>query len=93
MFVRKLCHSLNSTIKKIDYYNKTVHDILTKEIPFIFPNSPKNRKEKRHTLPSLVTGLIRLAYEGISSYLHNKWQKGIKESIHCYGKSRRFRMK
>ena len=33
--------------KQIDYYDKTVHDILTKEIPLILPNFPKNRKEKR----------------------------------------------
>ena len=32
--------------KHIDYYNKTVHDILTKEIAVILPNFPKNRKEK-----------------------------------------------
>ena len=56
--------------KQIDYYNKTVHDILTKEIPF-----PKNRKEKRGIITLVVTGFIRLMYEGVASYLHNKTQK------------------
>ena len=32
--------------KQIDYYNKTVHDILTKEIPLLLPNFPKNRKHR-----------------------------------------------
>ena len=75
--------------KEIDYYNKTVHDILTKEIPLILPNFPKNRKEEAR-FASLVTGLIcfisnriyhGLAYEGISSYLHNKRQKALKKAF------------
>ena len=33
--------------------------------PLILPNFPKNRKEKRGIITSLVTGFIGLAYEGI----------------------------
>ena len=33
--------------KQIDFYNKTVHDILTKEIPLLLPNFQKNKKEMR----------------------------------------------
>ena len=46
-----------------------------KEIPLILPNFQKNKKEKRDIITSLVTGFIGLAYEGISSNLHNKRQK------------------
>ena len=53
---------------QIDYYNKTVRDILTKEITLILPNFSKNRKEKRVIIALLVTDLI-------SGYLHNKRQK------------------
>ena len=67
--------------KQIDYYNKTVHDILTKEIPLILPNFPKNRKEERGVMASLVTGFIRLAYEGISSYLQIKRQKALNKAF------------
>ena len=42
------------------------------EISLILPNFSKDRKEKRGIITSLVTGFIGLAYEGISSYLHNK---------------------
>ena len=66
--------------KQIDYYNKTFPDILTKEIPLIVPNFPKNRK-KRGIITSLVTGIIGLAYEGISSYLHNRRQKALKKAF------------
>ena len=58
--------------KKIDSHNKTVNDILMKEIPLILPTFPNNRKEMRGIITSLVTGFIRLAYKGMSSYFHNK---------------------
>ena len=67
--------------KEIDSYNKTVHDILRKEIPLILPSFPKNRKEKRGIITSLVTGFIRLAYEGVSSSLHNTGQTVLKETF------------
>ena len=41
----------------------------------ILPNFPKARKERRGIIALLVTGFIGLAYEGISSYLHNHGQK------------------
>ena len=79
--IKKFCTKIVPFIdfykKQIDYYNKTVHDILTREIL----NFPKNRKEIRGIMGSLVTGFIRLAYEGISSYLHDKRQKALKKAF------------
>ena len=80
-FCTKMVPLVDYYKKQINYYNKTVHDILTKEISFILPNFPKNRKEKRGIITLLVTGFIRLAYEGISSYLHNKRQKALKKAF------------
>ena len=77
ILVQRLCHSYK---KQINYYNKTVHDILTKEIPLILQNFPKNRQEKRGIITLLVVGFIGLAHEGISSYLHNKRQKALKKA-------------
>ena len=37
-----------------------------------------NRKEKRGIVTSLITGFIGLAYEGISSFLHNRRHKAVK---------------
>ena len=59
-----------------------------KEIPLILPNLQKNRNEKRGMITSLVTGFIRLAYNGISSYLHTK---SFTKGIYYYGKSSQFR--
>ena len=67
--------------KQIDYYNKMVHDILMKEIPLMLPNFPKNRKEKRGKITSLVTSFIRLVYEGISSYLDSKRQTALQKAF------------
>ena len=80
-FVRKLCHSLISIRKKINYYNQIAHDILMKEISLILPNFPKDRKEKRCIIAPLVTEFIRLAYESISSYLDNKRQKALQKAF------------
>ena len=57
------------------FYNWTAHEILTNEIYLILPKFPKDRKEKRGIISSLVTSFIGLTYEGISDYLHNKRQK------------------
>ena len=62
-------------------YNHTSHKILTKEISLILPNFPKNGKDKRGIISSLITGFIHLAYDGISSYLHNKRQKALHKAF------------
>ena len=60
---------------QIDYYNQTAHEILTKDISLMLPKFPKDRNEKRSIISSLVTIVTSVAYEGISSYLHNRGQK------------------
>ena len=74
--IKKFCVKIVPFIcyykKQIDSYNKTVHNILMKEIPLILQNVSKNKKEKRGIPTLLVTGFIGLACKGISSYLHNK---------------------
>ena len=80
-FCKKIVPFIDFYKKQIDFYNKTVHAILTKEISLILPNFLKNRNEKRGIITSLVTRFIRLAYEGVSSYLHNKRQKALKKSL------------
>ena len=63
--------------KQVDSYNKIVYNTLTKEISLKLPAFKKNKKEKRGIMTLLVTNFIGLAYEGISSYLHNKRQKAL----------------
>ena len=56
------------------------HKILN-EIYLILPNLSQARKEKRGIIASLITGIIGLAYEGISSYLHNRRQKAMNKAF------------
>ena len=60
--------------KQIAYYNQISTDILTNELALILPTFPKQDRQKRGIITSLVTGFIGLAYEGISSFLHHKRQ-------------------
>ena len=52
-----------------------------KKLSFILPSFPKDRKEKRSIIASLITSFISLAYEGISSYLHNKREKALHKAF------------
>ena len=53
-------------------FNCRAHKLLMNEISLILWNIPKIRKEKRGIIASLITGFIGLAYESISSFLHNR---------------------
>ena len=43
-FCKKIVPLVDFYKKQIDYYNQMIHKIITKEIPLILSNFPKNRK-------------------------------------------------
>ena len=51
------------------------------EISLILPNLPNEGKEKRGIITSLITAFIGLAYEGISSFLHNRRHKAVHKAV------------
>ena len=53
----------------IKSYKKTAHNNLKNVIDLILPQAP--RKQKCGIITTLVSSFIELAYEGISSFLHN----------------------
>ena len=55
--------------KQIDYYNWIAYEIITNEFTLILPTVLKQERHKRGIITSLITGFIRLAYEGISTFL------------------------
>ena len=67
--------------KQIAYYNQTATDILTNELALILPTFPKQDRQKRGIITSLITGFIGLAYGGISSFLHHKKQKALHKAV------------
>ena len=58
--------------KQVDYYNWTAYEIITNELALILPTISEQERQKRGIITSLLTGFIRLVYEGISSFLHYK---------------------
>ena len=76
---------MNITKKQISYYNHTAYGILTNEIGLILSTSPKDKRSKRGILASvlgdIVSSVIGLAYEGISSFLHHKRHKTLNKAV------------
>ena len=67
--------------KQIDYYNQTAYKIITNELALILPTFPKQKRQKRGIITSLITGFISLTYEGIFSFLHYKRQKALHTAV------------
>ena len=44
--------------KQIDYYNWTAYEIITNELALILPTFPKQKRQKRGIITSLITGLL-----------------------------------
>ena len=68
--------------RQITYYNLTTHRIITKDIKLILPNIPTTKRNKHRAIIASVLGgiassVIGLAYEGISSFLHQKRHKAL----------------
>ena len=68
---------------QVEYYEKTVYEILEKDIGMIllkFEDREKNvkpKRQKRQIISALISGFIGLAYEGISSFY------SINKKKHC----------
>ena len=79
----KIAPHLNYYRKQIAYYHQMAADMLTNELALILPTFPKQDRQKRGIIMSLITGFIGLAYEGISSFLHHKRQKALQKAVHA----------
>ena len=66
---------------QIKVHNNTTHHILKNEVDLILPKFPKGWKSKRGIFNAIITGFIGLAFEGISSFLHNKRHKTLHKVV------------
>ena len=81
VYCRKRIPFIHFYREQISSFNHTVHNILANEILLILPKFPKTRKEKRGIIMSLISGFIGLAYEDISSFLHNRKHKDLHKAV------------
>ena len=61
--------------------SNTAHHILKNEVDLILPNFPKGQKSKSGIFSTTITGFIDLAFEQISSFLHDKRHKGLHKAV------------
>ena len=75
-----------------EYYEKTVYNILKKDIDMILPKfsyteSKRYPKQpKRQILSTIISGFIGLAFEGISNYLQHKQQQALQKAMYTIKK-------
>ena len=72
--------------QQIAYYNQTTYKILANEIDLILAIFPTDSRPKRgailaSVLGGIASGVIGLAYEGISSFLHHKRHKALHKAV------------
>ena len=65
--------------RQIKSYNNITHNILKNEIDLKLPQIP--RKQKCGIITTIVSSFIGLAYEGISSFLHNRRNKALHKAV------------
>ena len=57
---------------QIKAHNTTAHHILKNEVDLNLPKFYEGQKHRRGIFSAIITGFIGLAFEGISSFLHQK---------------------
>ena len=77
---------------QVEYYEKTVYNILEKDIGLILPKFEDKETnvhpkcQKRQIISALISGFIGLAFEGISSFLQHKREKALQQATHTMNK-------
>ena len=78
---------------EVEYYERTVYDILEKDTGLLLPRFEHREKnvnqrcQKRQIISALISGFIGLAFEGISWFLqHKQVKKALQEAMHAMNK-------
>ena len=66
---------------QINAHIKTAHHILKNEVDLILSKFPVGRKSKRGIFSTIISGFVGLAFEGISSLLHNRRHKALHKAV------------
>ena len=66
---------------QIKVHKNTTHHILKNEVDLILPKFSDGQRNKRGISSAIISGFGGLAFEGISSFLHNKRHKGLHKAV------------
>ena len=66
---------------QIKAHNATAHHILKNEVDLILPKFHEGWKNKREIFSAIITGIVGLAFEGISCFLHHKRHKALHKVV------------
>ena len=66
---------------QINAHNKTAHHILKNEVDLILLKFSEGSRVKGEFFITIISGFIGLAYEGISSFLHNRRHKALHKAV------------
>ena len=66
---------------QISAHNLTAHKILKNEVDLILPKFIREHRNKREIFGAIISGFLGLAFEGISSFLHNKRHKALQKAV------------
>ena len=79
-YCRKIVPFVHYYRDQTNSFNCREHNILNNEIGLILPRYT-DKQEKRGIITLLISGFIGLAYEGISSFLHNRRHKVLHKAV------------
>ena len=85
-YYEKIVPYINFYKKQIAYYSCTAYVMLKNQIGLIMPTFTKEKRHKRNIIGSIISGVIGLAYEVISSFLHHKHQKALQKVVNVMEK-------
>ena len=66
---------------QINVHNKTTHHIFNNKVDLILPKFPEGKKSKRGIFSTIISGFVGVAFEGISSFVHNKRHKALQTGV------------
>ena len=66
---------------QITAHNLTAHKILKNEVNLILPKFQTQRRNKRAIFGAIMSGFLELAFEGISSFLHQKRHRALQKTV------------
>ena len=66
---------------QIKAHNDTAHHILKNKVDLTLSKFPEGQKVKEKIFSATISGFVGLAFEGISSFLHNKRHQALHKAV------------